>query len=1706
MPYGLGTVWNVTSKYIYTDPASSKNVGIGNITPICALDVFGDIAEKGILLEEKYNLKPENNKKYDLIVRENIDTILINSIIIYQFNKDSFNSNLATTKYGTLETIGKRKELQKEYYVGTGSAEINENLYYKIHLGNSEFNKNKYSICFWLFLDEESSDKYILYTEKVNNNVRKFSLKYNNKKLQFITFDNNIINSNRTLNKNEWYHISITIDNGTTNDKFLMFFINGVNDVTNQQQFDFIGAGDADNVNIYLGYSNNQINGYIDDFRIYEDTRLFAYTIQNIIGKITKITPGNISANGNYGIDIVNYLNMVNVGSENKSVDLTVYGDLEVKYNLKVSTLIIDSTSIPTLASTNLTVHNNLTVNKDITENQRKLSDKYALIGSIDKHTDVIISKMIDVDDVDTLYNEMLTYFINKLIIAYDFDFNKDDLNNHNYFFNNVSRKLNTNTENIYIEFAKYDVIPVNDKPSIDYYGDKYVKGNSSLKFASNTYDYYYFNVNSTDTNATFHSGENYTITFWVRFKKINHKQHILKFGDTNSYINLYLNNSNLLEFENYNNDESFKTPINEIKFNKDEWYHISILLKNDRSITDIPKNTGGELLIKSFIELEYTSFPYLNQNNHTFNTLLDISTVFIYINGINVCQQTYPTNITIFDSIKSGNINYFGNFDSTSIANVLNGYIDDFKMYNCLIPISYINEYIIGDALVIKPGQLSAIGNYGINIKNFTNEVTVGNDTNIVDLSIYGLLKSYHNKITISNVDIDVINNNLITSNLTISDILTVNCNIADNIQVNDTIKGTGFSLGSNDYIDTIKIAHIIGNSNILSSNITTDIININKTLVLSDSSIIDKLNITNINIDNIVKSSNNYITVYSNLIIGNNLCNINRYDFSDKLKPDNINKINANNSNFSSFLNIYPTAPLKTINPNNDISIYNKPFIFYGIDNKTDIQLKNAYIRNTESNIKDEIFKSYKGGEDRHRTRIKTDVGNIKVQNGYIEIYNLDILSDSTLSRLILYEDDIEIKNLFNLKLNSNGYYFSNHNYTTTLNDSLRISNVDRYSTLTSSNFLFNNGNGFTDNNTLKINTIQIDGQLEIPTITTNNEDSNILSINTSNSSNPFGRIQGYLYGNSKIDINYEIKTSSNIEAVKGIFNIIEASNIILGDTAITSNNIKVKDLIVTGSITLGADQSSGDNNIDGGLGTLQIARIKTTNTDDDEYSIDTGINGRIRGLIAGDSIIDITGDITTTGTLNASFIEGTMNNGNITENSIININCNITTTAIINASNIIATNTLSAINLTGPNNTRCSIKGQLTSDSIIDIDGNITTTGTVNVGTSIISSNNVRSDTVTTNNINSDFLNINTNVFMDNYNINVNELSVNNVLTDINILKTLNIKGTVGNTTITSNVIKCNKDNNGEQYMRIDGTGLHSRLNSSLGEYTNIISYNSLQKLIIRCDILQVASFDVGNGTQFSFPNIISYNKNDSVKIPNVYIGNNTGTNDLNEDKDVLFVDTPTDNSRLRTGNLLVESVLRVGKDGENEYLMKIFTSKLNTEGGNNTIVSTPFTNFTTADGNTIISCSHNNQSVGINVQPPIGIDENIKLFVAGGIQTSDDIIAFKNISDRRFKTNIVSFTDNDISIVNKLNPVRFRWKSNLFNSNMANKNDIGFIAQEVKEIIPEAVSTCKIELNNIDYHYINYERIIPYLVNNIKYLNNKIVELENKINGL
>ena len=85
-------------------------------------------------------------------------------------------------------------------------------------------------------------------------------------------------------------------------------------------------------------------------------------------------------------------------------------------------------------------------------------------------------------------------------------------------------------------------------------------------------------------------------------------------------------------------------------------------------------------------------------------------------------------------------------------------------------------------------------------------------------------------------------------------------------------------------------------------------------------------------------------------------------------------------------------------------------------------------------------------------------------------------------------------------------------------------------------------------------------------------------------------------------------------------------------------------------------------------------------------------------------------------------------------------------------------------------------------------------------------------------------------------------------------------------------------------------------------------------------MECDKLTVEKFNVGDGSMFSFPNIISYAKyqEETINIPNIYIGYNTDDDNIvTKEKDVLYIDTPKD-TRLNTGNLLIRNILEISPD--------------------------------------------------------------------------------------------------------------------------------------------------------------------------------------------
>jgi hypothetical protein len=103
--------------------------------------------------------------------------------------------------------------------------------------------------------------------------------------------------------------------------------------------------------------------------------------------------------------------------------------------------------------------------------------------------------------------------------------------------------------------------------------------------------------------------------------------------------------------------------------------------------------------------------------------------------------------------------------------------------------------------------------------------------------------------------------------------------------------------------------------------------------------------------------------------------------------------------------------------------------------------------------------------------------------------------------------------------------------------------------------------------------------------------------------------------------------------------------------------------------------------------------------------------------------------------------------------------------------------------------------------------------------------------------------------------------------------------------------------------------------------------------------------------------------------------------------------------------------------------------------------------------------------------------------------GTVYSSSGTLTNTNPSDKRLKENIISITYG-LNEILKLNPVSFDWK----NDNNKNKQ-FGFIAQEVQEVMPEAV---------IEGEYLGLEKDAIYtaLVNAIKELEARLKTLENK----
>jgi hypothetical protein len=115
----------------------------------------------------------------------------------------------------------------------------------------------------------------------------------------------------------------------------------------------------------------------------------------------------------------------------------------------------------------------------------------------------------------------------------------------------------------------------------------------------------------------------------------------------------------------------------------------------------------------------------------------------------------------------------------------------------------------------------------------------------------------------------------------------------------------------------------------------------------------------------------------------------------------------------------------------------------------------------------------------------------------------------------------------------------------------------------------------------------------------------------------------------------------------------------------------------------------------------------------------------------------------------------------------------------------------------------------------------------------------------------------------------------------------------------------------------------------------------------------------------------------------------------------------------------------------------------------------------------------------------------------LYVNGALNVTGDITSFFT-SDARLKTNIFNIED-ALDKVNRLNGVTFEWNEtgrSLFDEDFVIPDlEVGVIAQEVQAVLPEVVTT-----RNNGMLAVNYEKIVPLLIEAIKELSAEVTKLK------
>ena len=141
---------------------------------------------------------------------------------------------------------------------------------------------------------------------------------------------------------------------------------------------------------------------------------------------------------------------------------------------------------------------------------------------------------------------------------------------------------------------------------------------------------------------------------------------------------------------------------------------------------------------------------------------------------------------------------------------------------------------------------------------------------------------------------------------------------------------------------------------------------------------------------------------------------------------------------------------------------------------------------------------------------------------------------------------------------------------------------------------------------------------------------------------------------------------------------------------------------------------------------------------------------------------------------------------------------------------------------------------------------------------------------------------------------------------------------------------------------------------------------------------------------------------------------------------------------------------------------------------------------------SSGKTVVNAS-TNQTIDFRN------NNSTKAYMTSGGQWNS--VSFNATSDLRLKENIIPLT-NSLLKINQLHGINFTWKND--EKNIMNA---GLIAQDVEKVIPEVVDTAEHENEEgFQQKSINYDGLIPYLIESVKTLSTEKDNMQKEIDSL